>query len=34
MKPISFECRETLPLTPNDIAQQILDLTRWPEFQG
>ena len=34
MKPISFACRETLPLTPNDIAQQILDLTRWPEFQG
>ena len=34
MKPIRFVCRETLPLTPNDIAQPILDLTRWPDFQG
>ena len=34
MKPITFTCNETLPLTPNDIAQQILDLTKWPEFQG
>ena len=34
MKPIRFVCQETLPLTPNDIAQQILDLARWPEFQG
>ncbi len=34
MKLISFECRETLLLTPHEIAQQILDLTRWPEFQG
>lgn len=34
MKPISFECRQTLHVTPKGIAQQILDLTRWPEFQG
>ena len=34
MKAISFACQETLPLTLNDIAQQILDLARWPEFQG
>lgn len=34
MKPVSFACRETLPLTPNVIAEQVLDLTRWPEFQG
>ncbi len=33
MKPISFACRETLPLTPNVIAEQVLDLTRWPELQ-
>jgi hypothetical protein len=34
MKPIRFVCRETLHVTPKDIAQQILDLTKWPEFQG
>ncbi len=34
MKPITFTCEETLPLAPEDIAQQILDLTRWPEFRG
>ncbi len=33
MKPIRFECRETLPLTPNVIAEQVLDLTRWPASQ-
>jgi hypothetical protein len=34
MKPITFTCRETLPLAPEDIARQILDLTKWPDFHG
>jgi hypothetical protein len=34
MKPITFTCEETLPLAPELIARQILDLTKWPEFQG
>ena len=34
MKPIAFTCDETLPLTPEDIARQILDLTKWPDFHG
>lgn len=34
MKPITFTCRETLALAPEDIAGQILDLAKWPEFTG
>ena len=34
MKPITFTCRETLPLAPAEIAGQILDLAKWPEFTG
>lgn len=34
MTPISFSCEETLPLTPEDIARQILDLSKWPDFHG
>jgi hypothetical protein len=34
MKPITFACEETLVLTPEEIVQQILDLTKWPEFHG
>ena len=34
MKPITFSCQETLSLTPKEIAQQILDVSRWPEFKG
>jgi Polyketide cyclase / dehydrase and lipid transport len=34
MKPITFTCEETLPLAPEDIARQILDLTQWPDFHG
>lgn len=34
MKPITFTCREILPLAPEEIAEQILDLTKWPEFRG
>ena len=34
MKPITFACNETLALAPEDIAQHILDLTKWPDFHG
>ncbi len=34
MKPITFACTETLTLAPEDVAQQVLDLTKWPEFHG
>src|SRR5438132_2698304 len=34
MKPITLTCEETLPLVPEDIARQILDLTKWPDFHG
>ena len=34
MRPITFTCRETLALAPADIAGQILDLAKWPEFAG
>jgi hypothetical protein len=34
MKPITFACREMLPLAPEEIAEQVLDLTKWPEFRG
>ena len=33
-RPICFTCEATLPLTPEEIASQILDLTKWPEFNG
>jgi hypothetical protein len=31
---ITFTCEETLSLAPDDIARQILDLTKWPDFHG
>src|SRR2546421_12230611 len=34
MKPITLTCEEILPLAPEEIARQILDLTKWPEFHG
>jgi len=34
MKPITFSCEQTLALAPEDIARQILDVTRWPDFNG
>ena len=34
MKPITFTCEEALPMAPEDIARQILDLTKWPDFHG
>ena len=34
MKPIVFFCQATLPQKPEEIASQILDLSKWPEFNG
>jgi hypothetical protein len=34
MNPITFSCEETLPFAPEEIARQILDLTKWPDFHG
>jgi hypothetical protein len=34
MNPITFSCEATLLLAPEDIARQILDLTKWPDFHG
>jgi hypothetical protein len=34
MKPITFSCTETIPLAPEEIAGQILDLANWPDFTG
>jgi Polyketide cyclase / dehydrase and lipid transport len=34
MKPITFSCEQPLALAPEDIARQILDLTKWPDFHG
>jgi hypothetical protein len=34
MKPIQFRCSTTLPLPPEEIAGQILDLAKWPDFTG
>jgi hypothetical protein len=33
-KPITFACEETLGMLPEQIAQQILDISRWSSFQG
>jgi hypothetical protein len=34
MKPVTFSCKATLTLVPEDIARQILDVTKWPDFHG
>lgn len=34
MKPITFSCEETLGITPEQIAEQILDISQWSGFQG
>lgn len=34
MAPITFTCRATVPFAPRQIADQILDLANWPQFQG
>ena len=34
MKPISFSYHETVALAPEEIARQILDVTKWLDFKG
>lgn len=34
MKPITFDCHETIPLAPEEIAEQILDVAKWLDFRG
>jgi hypothetical protein len=34
MRPITLSCEETLNVAPQELADQILDLARWPEFTG
>jgi len=34
MRPISFSCTENLPLAPEEIAGQILNLANWTDFKG
>ncbi len=34
MNPVCFSCETTLPLRPNEIAEQVLDITNWPDFEG
>lgn len=34
MRPITFSCEANLATPPERIAEQILDLSRWPEFRG
>lgn len=34
MRPITFACRETLPIPPATLAAQVLDLSLWPTFRG
>ena len=34
MNPITFSCEATLSVAPEEIARQILDLTKWPDFHG
>lgn len=34
MRPIRFICREFVPLTPEEIAARILDVSNWQEFKG
>ncbi len=33
-RPITFSCEAMLPQKPEEIATQILDLSKWPEFNG
>jgi hypothetical protein len=34
MKPIRFTCEAVLPLSPEAVAGQILDLSNWTDFKG
>jgi len=34
MKPVTFACQADLPLPPEAVMQQILDVNEWPGFTG
>jgi len=34
LKPITFSCEATLGIPPEQIAEQILDMSRWSDFHG
>jgi hypothetical protein len=34
LKPITFACEETLGMLPEQIAEQILDISQWSSFRG
>ncbi|MEO8494127.1 MAG: SRPBCC family protein [Planctomycetota bacterium] len=34
MTPISFSCKAHLAIAPTEIAEQILDISNWPDFKG
>ena len=34
LKPITFSCEETLGISPEQIAEQLLDISQWSGFQG
>ena len=34
MSPVSFSCKTALPQMPEEIAEQILDVTNWTDFRG
>jgi hypothetical protein len=34
MRPITFSCEQRLPLAAEEIARQVLDLAKWPDFHG
>lgn len=34
MKPIRFACKATVPMAPEEMAEQILDVAKWPAFGG
>lgn len=34
MKPITFSCHAVLPISGPEIAREILNLEKWPEFRG
>ena len=34
MKPITFACKEAIALAPHEIAEQVFDVKKWPDFHG
>src|SRR5262249_38718237 len=34
MKPVAISCEETLSFRPEEIAEQILDVSNWPQLTG